>query len=128
MQLNEFIECAGLKGGGAGQEVIDHRAQRIHIGSGTGRLAEQLLWDISLAPFQELIPGQVLSGQFEETAHANIRYGHLAVEADESTVNRKAAVDDRMLMGIFQSGGNLIQVAANREGIQRPIFGDAGMQ
>jgi len=39
MLLGNFIEGAALKHGRARQEVIDYHPQRVHIGSGTGRLA-----------------------------------------------------------------------------------------
>ncbi len=113
MLLGDFVRCVAHKYWRAGQHMEKDRPKRVHIGVGTDRLTEQLLWRVHFAPHVEQICLRVLSIQDEQADYAKVRNGHLPIEPDENAVNRDAAMQHRMLVGVFQSSGDLIQVATD---------------
>src|SRR6266446_7636640 len=128
MLLGKFVGCVASKHGRAGQQVVEHSPKRVYIGIGTGWLTQELLWGVHLTPLAQPILLSILRIQSKQIYHPNICHCELPIEPDENTVHREVAVENSVLVSIFQHRGNLIQVATNSEDIQGSALGKAGPQ
>ena len=117
MLLGNFFGGGASKDRRAGQQSKQHRAEGVHIGICSDRLAQELLGSTGAIPLREGRCQSLFLARQDQIPHTKVGHHQLSIEPDENTVNREAAMQHGMLVGILQGGGDLIQVATNGEDI-----------
>ena len=116
--LRDRSEVVAIEDWLSGQQPIGDRAEGVDIGIRVDLSARQLLWGKRFEAAGEEADLAAGRQQFVETPHAEVADGNLPIHLQIDAIDGEIAVVGRILVGIFEGGGDLVEIAPHRHHIQ----------